>query len=132
MRGQTIVLPQGVKAEDVRAMMKKRRDGGTLTDKEQKLMRLLFQGSGGPQGKSSSAPPTDYRFGGEFWVVIDSEKQEIRKVTTGVTDLSRVEVVSGLEESERVLILPSSHLMETQQDLQNFINRRVGGVPGIN
>jgi len=132
MRGQTIELPKGIKAEDVRAMMKKRRDGGTLTDKEQKIMRSLFQGGGGPQGKSSSAPPTDYRFGGEFWVVIDSEQQEIRKVTTGVTDLSRVEIVSGLDASERVLILPSSHLMETQADLQSFINRRVGGVPGIN
>ena len=62
---------------------------------------------------------------------MDSAGQEIRKVTTGVTDLSRVEIVSGLEESDRVLILPSSHLIETQQDLQNFINRRVGGVPGI-
>jgi len=131
MRGQSIELPKGVKADDVRAMMKKRRDGGALTDAEQKLLRSLFQGGGSP-GKSSSAPPKDYRFGGEFWVVIDSEGQEIRKVTTGVTDLSRVEIISGLNESERVLILPSSHLMETQQDLQNFINRRVGGVPGIN
>ena len=112
-------------------MMKKRRDGGTLTDEEQKRLRSLFQG-GGSSGKSSSARPTDYRFGGEFWVVIDSESQEIRKVTTGVTALSSVEIISGLDESERVLILPSSHLMETQQDLQNFINRRVGGVPGIN
>jgi HlyD family secretion protein len=132
MRGQTIELPKGVKAEVVRAMMKKRRNGGTLTGEEQKLMRSLFQGGGGSPGPSSSGPPTDYRFGGEFWVVIDSERQEIRKVTTGVTDLSRVEIISGLDESERVLILPSSHLMETQQDLQNFINRRVGGVPGIN
>ena len=100
-------------------------------DAEHELMRTGFQGARGSQGSSSSRPKTDYRFGGEFWVVIDSEKQEIRKVTTGVTDLSRVEIVSGLEETDRVLILPSSHLIETQQDLQNFINRRVGGVPGI-
>ena len=131
LRGRTIELPKGVKADDFRKLMQKRRDGGSLTDAEQKLMRTGFQGAGGFQGSSSSRPKTDYRFGGEFWVVIDSEKQEIRKVTTGVTDLSRVEVVSGLEESDRVLILPSSHLIETQQDLQNFINRRVGGVPGI-
>lgn len=74
---------------------------------------------------------TDYRFGGEFWVVLDTPGREIRKVTTGVTDLDNVEVVSGLEADENVLILPSSHLLETQQDLQKFINRRVGGVPGI-
>ncbi len=131
MRGQTVELPKGVKADDFRKLLQKRRDGGTLTDAEQKLMRSVFQGMGKSQGSSTARPKTDYRFGGEFWVVIDSDKQEIRKVTTGVTDLSRVEIVSGLEESDRVLILPSSHLIETQQDLQNFINRRVGGVPGI-
>ena len=80
---------------------------------------------------SRSRTTTDYRFGGEFWVVIDSDEQEIRKVRTGVTDLNNVEIISGLDESERVLVLPSSHLIETQQDLQNFINRRMGGVPGI-
>lgn len=74
---------------------------------------------------------TDYRFGGEFWVVLDTPGREIRKVTTGVTDLDNVEVVSGLDADDRVLVLPSSHLLETQQDLQNFINRRVRGVPGI-
>jgi len=130
MRGQTIELPEGVKAVEVRAIMNKRRDGATMTDDEQKLMRSIFQNGPSEGGRSQSKK--DYRFGGEFWVVLDSESQEIRKVTTGVTDLSRVEIISGLAESERVLILPSSHLMETQQDLQNFINRRVGGVPGIN
>ena len=88
-------------------------------------------GGGKPRRQSGPRSTPDYRFGGEFWVVMDSEAQEIRKVRTGVTDLSNVEIVSGLEESERVLVLPSSHLLETQQDLQNFINRRMGGVPGI-
>jgi HlyD family secretion protein len=73
----------------------------------------------------------DYRFGGDFWVVMDTPGREIRKVRTGVTDLDSVEIVDGLREGEKVLILPSSHLLETQQDLQRFINRRVGGVPGI-
>lgn len=81
--------------------------------------------------RSEGGPATDYRFGGEFWVVLDTPGQEIRKITTGVTDLENVEVLSGLGAEDRVLILPSSHLLETQQDLQNFINRRVRGVPGI-
>lgn len=62
---------------------------------------------------------------------MDSDEQEIRKVRTGVTDLDRVEIVDGLDENDRVLILPSSHLLETQQDLQRFIKRRSRGVPGI-
>lgn len=89
------------------------------------------RGDGRPRRQPGSREAADYRFGGEFWVVIDSEEQEIRKVRTGVTDLNNVEIVSGLDESERVLILPSSHLLETQQDLQNFIKRRSRGVPGI-
>lgn len=92
-------------------------------------------GQSGPDGRprrqSGAREKVDYRFGGDFWVVIDSPSREIRKVRTGVTDLNNVEIVSGLDESERVLVLPSSHLLETQQDLQNFINRRMGGVPGI-
>jgi len=84
------------------------------------------KGKGGGRRQQS-----DYRFGGEFWVVLDTPGREIRKVRTGVTDLDNVEIVSGLDEDERVLVLPSSHLLETQQDLQKFINRRIGGVPGI-
>jgi HlyD family secretion protein len=87
-----------------------------------------------PAGRSERGgrrQPTDYRFGGEFWVVLDTPGREIRKVRTGVTDLDNVEVVSGLDEEDRVLVLPSSHLLETQQDLQNFINRRMGKLPGI-
>jgi len=42
-----------------------------------------------------------------------------------------VEIVEGLQLTDTVLILPSTHLVETQQELQNWINRRVGGVPGI-
>jgi HlyD family secretion protein len=82
-------------------------------------------------GRRDGGQATDYRFGGEFWVVLDTPGREIRKVTTGVTDLDNVEVINGLDENDRVLVLPSSHLLETQQDLQNFINRRIRGVPGI-
>jgi HlyD family secretion protein len=74
---------------------------------------------------------TDYRFGGDFWVVMDAGgAMEVRTIRTGITDLEQVEIVAGIEEAESVLVLPSSHLVETQQDLQRIINRRIG-VPGI-
>jgi HlyD family secretion protein len=86
-----------------------------------------------PQGQRPAerrAAP-DYRFGGSFWVVMHGDGQvPVRQVRTGITDLDFVEIVEGLEETESVKILPSSHLVETQQDLQKIINRRVG-VPGI-
>lgn len=105
----------GVEEADLRALLK--RDGET--------------GTGGGGGRRDGG--TDYRFGGDFWVVMSADPEtgpEIRNVRTGITDLDRVEIVAGLQESESVLVLPSTHLFETQQDLQDWLNRRIG-VPGI-
>ena len=89
-------------------------------------------GRGRRPGADSDAQGTDFRFGGEFWVVVsDGERNEIRNVRTGITDLDRVEILEGLGEEETVLLLPSSHLVETQQNLQRFLNRRIGRLPGI-
>jgi hypothetical protein len=52
-------------------------------------------------------------------------------VRAGITDLERVEIISGLDDKDHVLLLPSANLLETQEQLQQFIKRRVGGVPGI-
>ncbi|HSN71600.1 MAG TPA: efflux RND transporter periplasmic adaptor subunit [Steroidobacteraceae bacterium] len=105
----------GVEETDLRAQLK--RDGET--------------GKGGGGGRRDGG--TDYRFGGDFWVVMSADPEagpEIRNVRTGITDLDRVEIVTGLQESESVLVLPSTHLFETQQDLQDWLSRRIG-VPGI-
>ena len=126
-----VELPPGTDADKVREIMNKRRSGGSLTADERQLMRRIFQGAG--EGGSGRSSGKDYRFGGDFWVVMEAEgggRPEIRRIRTGITDLDRVEIVEGLEESESVLVLPSSHLVETQQDLQNFLNRRIG-IPGI-
>jgi HlyD family secretion protein len=86
-----------------------------------------------PGGDASRGGGKDYRFGGDFWVVMNADPgagPEIRKVRTGITDLDRVEIIEGLTETEAVLVLPSTHLFETQQDLMDWLNRRIG-VPGI-
>ncbi len=130
--GREVELPPGTDADRVREIMNKRRSGGSLTDDERQLMRRIFQGGGGQDG-SGRSKEKDYRFGGDFWVVMSADggaRPVIRKIRTGITDLDRVEIVEGLEESESVLVLPSSHLVETQQDLQRFLNRRIG-IPGI-
>lgn len=135
MGGRTIQLPPGVEPEIVRELMAKRRSGQTMSASEQQLMRRVFQGTGnspghGPAGGKSSA--TDYRFGGDFWVVVDDDgESQIVTVRAGLTDLDRVEIISGLDATDKVLLLPSAHLVETQEQLQRFISRRVGGVPGI-
>jgi len=132
--GRTVRLPPGVEPDTVRATMKKRHSGASLNSEEKKLLRTIFADSNGSAGeRRPRGANTDYRFGGDFWVVIDKGdgSTQIVPVRGGLTDLDRVEVVAGLQESDRVLILPSAHLVETQERLQQFINRRVGTVPGI-
>jgi len=91
-------------------------------------LKVATQDTAAPRGERGG----DYRFGGKFWVVVDTDGAfEFRNVVTGITDLDRVEIAEGLGDGDSVLILPSTHLVETQQELQKWITRRVGGVPGI-
>lgn len=133
---RTIELPAGVEPEKVREVMAKRRGGQDLSQSEQQLKRRVFRNSGGPQGNRPDGAGQqlneDYRFGGDFWVVADmAGESQIVNVRAGLTDLDRVEIISGLDATDKVLLLPSAHLVETQERLQSFITRRVGGVPGI-
>jgi len=127
---RTVQLPEGVSADQVRAAMAKRRAGQELSADERAMMRKVFQGSGG--GGGGGSPSAGYKFGSSFWVVAERDGKRVPvRVHTGITDLDRAEIVDGLKEGDTVLMLPSSHLVETQQQLQSFITRRVGGVPGI-
>jgi HlyD family secretion protein len=133
MGDRTIELPPGVEPDKVRELMRKRRSGESLSEAEQQLMRRVIQYAGGSRGDGADKRPSpDYRFGGDFWVVVDKNgASQIVNVRAGLTDLDRVEIVSGLGEADKVLLLPSAHLVETQEQLQSWITRRVGGVPGI-
>jgi len=82
-------------------------------------------------GERRSARENAASLRGNFWVVVQRQGAlEPVPVATGVTDLDRVEVTSGLAEGDAVLVLPSSSLLETQERLQNFMRGR-GGIPGI-
>jgi HlyD family secretion protein len=130
IRGRTIALPAGVEPDKVREIMAKRQNDQELSAAEQQLMRRVFQNGGGSKPDESDTP--DYRFGGDFWVVVDKGGEpQIVNVRAGLTDLDRVEIIAGLVETDEVLLLPSAHLVETQERLQSFITRRIGGVPGI-
>jgi hypothetical protein len=54
-------------------------------------------------------------------------------IRTGLTDLDYSEVLQGLQVGDSVYVLPSASLIESQQDLQQRINRVTGGggVPGM-
>ena len=123
-----VTLPPGVEATRVQAIMRKRREGGELDADERALMQQLFR-SGGQTG--GAARGSALEAGRNLWVVtVRDGRYEPVKVTTGVTDLDRVEITGGLNEGDEVLVLPSASLIETQQLIQNFASRR-GGIPGI-
>ena len=135
MRGRTIELPAGVKAEEIRAIMAKRQGGQELTAGERRTMRSVFSGMGpGGDGgnRGGGQPDSDYEFGGDFWVLVKRGGEPVAlNVRTGLTDLDVSEIVEGLKEGDEVYLLPSAGLAERQQQFQNFLSRRIGGVPGI-
>lgn len=79
----------------------------------------------------STAPKKEssinFQFGGNYWVLIVNNNNELlpRFVQTGITDLAYSEIVSGLVQGEKILILPSSGLVERQENLQNRLNERM-------
>ena len=52
-------------------------------------------------------------------------------IRTGLTDLDYSEVVSGLTAQDSVLIMPSASLIASQQEFQERVQRRAGGIPGV-
>ena len=131
LMGRTIELPAGVEAQQIRDIMAKRQRGEQLSGADRALMgrvmRAMGSGGGRPKG-----PRTDYRFGGDYWVFVDRGGVAVPlAVRTGITDLEYSEVVSGLQPDDRVFLLPSADLFRRQTEIQSFLTRRVGGVPGI-
>ena len=128
-------LPEGINPEQARAIRQKSRSGKPLSKEEQAILselRKQMPGRGERRSGTRGRPATDYQFGGDYWVVaVENGEQVILHVHTGVTDLDYSEVVTGLADANQVLLLPSSGLFETQQRMQSWITRRVGGVPGI-
>jgi HlyD family secretion protein len=127
-----ITLPAGVtEAQFTEAMGRMRSQSATAADRA--LMQRIFSGMqnrrGGAQGGS------DTRFGGQYIVFVQRDGGPVPvSIRTGLTDLDYSEVVSGLQEGDSVLALPSASLINAQTEMQNRMNRMTGGgaVPGMN
>ncbi len=131
--GQTVALPEGVTEAEVQAAMRKRFSGQETTPAEKAMLQKVFAGMsrGGGGGRR---PQTDTRFGGKYIVFVRQDSQPVaRNITTGITDLDYSEVVSGLSESDSVLILPSASLIESQKEFNERLQRVTGGggIPGM-
>ena len=90
------------------------------------------RGAGGARGRSRDGDRAGaMRLGRGLWVVAVRDGSEMpTPVETGITDLDRVEITSGLAEGSEVLLLPTAGLVEIQQQIQDVASRR-GGIPGL-
>jgi HlyD family secretion protein len=72
-----------------------------------------------------------YRFESRYWVFVDEPSgARAVNVITGLTDLDYSEVLAGLENDDRVLLLPSSGLILAQKRFQDQMSRFMG-MPGM-
>ncbi|HLB54256.1 MAG TPA: hypothetical protein VJK71_04060, partial [Gemmatimonadales bacterium] len=89
-----------------------------------------LSGGMGRQGGGGS----DFQFGGDYIVFVMRNGQPIPTyIRTGLTDLDYSEVVTGLSETDSVLVLPSASLVQSQQEARTRFTQMTGGgaVPGM-
>jgi len=90
------------------------------------------RGATGSRGNSKGRPASGYQFNSRYWVFVDAATgPQPVNIDTGLTDLDYSEVLSGLDAGDRVLLLPSSGLIQEQQRRQAQM-QRFTSMPGMN
>ena len=91
-------------------------------------------GGGGFGGGGMRRPTNEFQFGGDYIVFVARKGEPTPTyVRTGLTDLDYSEVVSGISETDSVLVLPSASLVQQQTEARERFQRMTGGsaVPGM-
>ncbi len=128
--------------ERIRAIFMKQRNGEELSADERELMTQARQqmsgrreptGTNRPGGQEPRrrASSVDTQLGGDYMVfALRNGEPTALHVRTGITDLDHTEVITGLNDDDHVLILPSASLVRAQESFQQRISGRVG-IPGL-
>ncbi|MDH3292316.1 MAG: efflux RND transporter periplasmic adaptor subunit [Gemmatimonadota bacterium] len=132
--GREVPVPEGYTAEQVRAVFTKMQQGGgpqSLSGADRAILEKM-RGSGGGQGRRQQQSDDTALFGGNY-IVFAMRNGEATPVpiSTGLTDLDYSEVVRGLSAADTVLIMPSASLLAQQQEFQERVQQRAGGLPGV-
>jgi hypothetical protein len=98
----------------------------------QQMMRSMGGGRPGGGGMRRQGG-SDYQFGGNYIVFVKRGTEVVPvHVRTGLTDLDYSEVISGLQATDSVIILPSASLVQAQQEFRQRIGSFANqGVPGM-
>jgi len=124
--GRTVVLPPGVSAEQLRAALAKMTSGAVPTPAERALLGRVFARSAGAGTRQSRNNQSYVVFALRGGSVIAAQ------VRTGLSDQDYIEVTSGLQEGDTVLVLPTASLVQSQQQFrQRFTTVTGGGLPGL-
>jgi len=102
-------------------------------DSARRVARTQRNGAG-RNGASRKGGGNNALFGGRYIVFVKRPSgPEPVWVRTGLTDLDYSEVLEGLTDTDSVLVLPSASLVQSQQEMQQRVNRITGGgaVPGM-
>ncbi|MEK6598521.1 MAG: hypothetical protein AABY91_09330, partial [Gemmatimonadota bacterium] len=134
MGDRTIELPEGVTEAQVRALFRKRFQGGELSAAEQAIMSKIMQTAGGGNGGNRGGPGgrrpagNDYQFGGNYIVFVKRPGGPPPvPVRPGLTDLDYSEVVSGLTAGDSIVVLPSASLLRSQEEFRDRVGQMTGG-----
>ena len=93
-------------------------------------MRIVRREAGGGQQRQQSS--TAALFGGDYVVFKLQDGRPVPvPIKTGLTDLDFSEVVEGLVATDTILIMPSAGLIASQQEFQQRVQQRAGGLPGV-
>jgi hypothetical protein len=148
LMGRSVTVPENVSMEDARAIEAALRGASdrraameSLSEAQRNAMRQLmggmrgggFGGGDGERYQGGGTSSTDAALlGGSYTVfAMKGGFAEPLAVRTGITDLDYSEVLSGLKLGDTVLVLPSSSLLASQQQMQDRLSRMRGGLPGI-
>ena len=131
----TMNLPDGVTEQQVQAAFGRMRNQAATAEDRALMQKVRAANPNMGQGRRGGAQGgPDTRFGGQYIVFVKRPSGPAPvSIRTGLTDLDYSEVVSGLQEGDSVLALPSASLINSQTEMQNRINRITGGggVPGM-
>jgi len=132
--GRKLALPPGVTADQARDLMRKRFSGQQLSRDEEAVWRRLraqFARAGGGRPGGGAARNAGGQGNYVVFALRDGKPTAV-PIRTGLTDLDYIEVLSGLNEEDTVLVLPSSSLLTSQAEFRERFQRFTGGgLPGL-
>jgi len=125
----------GPSPEDCRSLFQKVRQAGGpngLSDADRTTMAACRQAFAGRRGGNGGGPRVvdgeEVRPAAVF--VQTANGPQLRPVELGLNDWDKSEVVTGLKEGEKVILISVARLRQQQEDMMNRIRQRSSPIPG--